>query len=181
MHFAPLAVSIPSFELQLAAAHIAGSFDLQGTEPLRASGAVSLETGSLRDLLANIGMNVPRLRDATALGALELTTRWRTGEGSVALTPLEIQIDQTMLTGRLSRSTGPAPVWSFKLHGDRIALDRYTNLEEAGNEPFELPLSRLKALRAEGVISFDEAQFAGAWLKDVRLRLELKDGKLHEP
>jgi hypothetical protein len=95
--------------------------------------------------------------------------------------PLEIHIDQTILGGQLGRSKGPQPIWSFDLRGDRIALDRYTDLEMTDSEPFELPTAALRALRARGVISFDEAQLAGARMKEVRLRLELKDGELHEP
>ena len=75
----------------------------------------------------------------------------------------------------------PLPVWTFNLQGDRIVLDRYTDVEQTDTEPFELPTAALRALRARGVISFSEAQLAEARMKEVHLRLELADGKLHEP
>lgn len=180
MQTAPIAVSIPVFELQLASAHLSGSLAMKGTGPLRAEGGVVVRAASLRQLLADFGIRGARLRDATALGAFKLTARWMADDGAVAVDPLEIQMDQTKVRGHLGHSKGTEPVWSFNLQGDHVALDRYTDFEE-DNEPFELPTAQLKALRMQGVMSFDEAQLAGAQLKNVRLRLELKDGKLHEP
>jgi AsmA protein len=181
MQFAPVVFSIPAFELQLADAQVNGSLALESTQPLRASGDLSVRAASLRKLLDDLGFRGPRPRDATALGAFRLASRWTADDGAVAVGPLEIHIDQTVLGGQLGRSKEPQPIWTFNLQGDRIVLDRYTDLEQTDTEPFELPTDALRALRARGVISFSEAQLAEARMKEVRLRLELADGKLHEP
>jgi AsmA protein len=181
MQSTPVSVSMPAFDLQLAGAHLEGSLDLQGLTPLRAGGALTVKSASLRKLLADLHIDGPRPRDPTTLGAFELSGQWAIRKGAVAVKPLQIQIDQTKLGGELIRSGGGVPTWRVNLRGDRIALDRYTNIETTDSEPFELPVEALQALQVEGELTFDEAQLAGAKLKNVRLRLEPPGGETHEP
>ena len=157
------------------------SLNLNGMEPLRAQGALSVETTSLRNLLSDLNVAGPRPRDSTTLSAFKLKTQWTASAGAIAAKPIELQLDQTNFTGELIRTSGPNAILTFSLKGDRIALDRYTDLDDTDSAPFELPTEALRALRAQGVLSFNEAQLAGAQMKNVRLRLELKDGHLHEP
>jgi hypothetical protein len=47
-------------------------------------------------------------------------------------------------------------------------------LEDESEEPFELPIEALRALRVQGEVTFDEARLATAEMKGVRLRLGLE-------
>lgn len=178
---APPSLSIPEFGLSLADAKFEGSVNLKSTTPLRAEGGLSMQVGSLRKFLNDLGIGGPRPRDATRLGPFKMKAQWAASGGAVTVKPIELALDQTRFRGELVRSAGATPVWSFNLKGDRIVLGRYTDLEDTGPEPFELPTAALRALRVQGVLSFDEAQLAAAQMKNVRLRVELADGQLHEP
>ena len=173
--------SIAEFGLSLADAKFEGSVNLKSATPLRADGGLSMQAASLRKFLHDLGIGGPRPRDATMLGPFKMKAQWAANGGAVTVKPIDMSIDQTRFKGELARSAGATPVWSFYLKGDRIVLGRYTDIEDTGPEPFELPTAALQALRVQGVLSFDEAQLADARMKNVRLRVELADGQLHEP
>src|SRR6185436_6254802 len=107
-------------------------------------------------LLADLGLGGPRPRDTTVLGAFKMTAQWTMAGSAVTVNPIEMQLDQTKFNGELGRAGGADPVWSFNIKGDRITLNRYTEIEETNNEPFELPTAQLQALRAQGLLTFDE-------------------------
>ena len=140
--------------------------NLNSMEPLQARGALSVETSSLRSLLSDLSIPGPRPLDPTALGVFTLTTQWTVNDSAISITPIALRLDQTHFSGSLNRTSS---LWTFVLKGDRIALDRYTRIEDTSTKPFELPIAELKALPIQGVLSFDEAQLGGAHMKDVRL------------
>lgn len=179
IHTQPMTLAIPKFDGQLADAKVGGSLDLTSVRPLRGGGALSMETDSLRQLLADLGIGGPRPRDAKTLGLFKMTTHWAAGPEAVSVKPFEMQLDQTKIHGEIDQLMGAEPAWSFNLAGDHIILDHYTDLEDDDDLPFELPVAELKALRARGVLSFRQARIAGAQMKNVRLRFEMEDGKLH--
>lgn len=181
MQSAPAAFAMPEFELSVADARLNGAVVLQDLEPLQGHGKVSVQVKSLRKLLADLAIRGPLPRDRTTLGPLRMTSQWVADQGAVAVKPIELELDQTKFNGELSRSNDPAPLWAFNLRGDRIALERYTDVADTSGEPFELPTAALRAMRAQGVLSFDEAQLAQVKMKNLRLRVELTDGRLHEP
>ncbi len=154
------------------------SGSLESTTPVKAQGHLTVETASLRRLLADLGMGGPRPQDARALAAMKTSLQWAADGGIVTVKPIEVRLDQTRFTGEIARSAEPDPLWSFSLAGDQIDLDRYLALEETDSEPFELPVTALKALRARGVVSFARANLSTAQMKDVRITLELQDGRL---
>ena len=48
----------------------------ESTAPVKAQGHLSVETGSLRKLLADLGVGGPRPRDASALAAMKASFQW---------------------------------------------------------------------------------------------------------
>ncbi len=168
----PLTASIPKFGLEIASASITGKAELESTAPLRAQGELSLQTGSLRALLAALAVGGPRPLDGEALGTLKLHTRWALHGGAFAAKPIRMQLDETTYEGEVTRAAGADSITRFELRGDRIALDRYVRLEDTDSEPFELPTAALKALRVDGALTFTEARIAGAEVKNARIRLE---------
>ena len=169
---APLTVSIPQLEAKIANAALGGSLMLDSAQPLRAQGTFQLETASLRELLQDLAVGGPRPRDAATLGELKMKAQWAVLNGAFAVKPLEFRLDETNFQGEAARPPGDQAILSFGLRGDRIALDRYVQIEDTGSEPFVLPTASLRALRVAGVISFAEAQMAGARIENARLRIE---------
>jgi AsmA protein len=174
----PVTASVPKFAVRFGAASLEGRLDLEGVEPVRASGAVKLEARSLRRLLEDLAIGGPRPLDPQALGALELETEWSLAGDAVSLAPIRLQLDETRFTGSISRAAQADAPWDIALEGDVIDLDRYVKLKDTDSEPFELPTEALRALRAQGALTFREAKLSGATVKGVRLRLELEDGKM---
>jgi hypothetical protein len=105
------------------------------------------------------------------MGPLSLKTSWALTNGAIAVKPIELKLDDTAFTGELARSNAAEPMWTFDLHGDRIDLRRYLITEDTSDEPFELPVKALKALRVQGTLVFDQARFADVDMKNARLRV----------
>ena len=175
----PARLSIPTLSVRIANAQITGSVQADAEGPaqsLRAHGPVSLQIPSVRSLLPALGITASLPLDRTTLGGLTLTGAWTWTAGALMIEPVDVHIDATRFAGRVARSNAVRPVWTFEFHGDRIDLTRYVSLEDTHKPPFELPVAALRALRAEGQVSIDEARLASAQMKSVRFRLELEDG-----
>lgn len=145
---------------------------LESAEPLSARGKVSIQTTSLRDLLDQLAIAGPRPRDEQALRRLTVDAQWALADGAFEMKPVAARIDDTIFKGEVTRPNGAGSVLRFELNGDRIALDRYVQIEKTSTEPFELPTAELKALRVAGVLSFAQAQIGGATVRNARIRLE---------
>src|SRR5262249_17435149 len=98
--------------------------------------------------------------------------------GAITADPIEVDIDETHFSGNASRSAGEKPVWTFALNGNKIGLDRYTDIEDKSSEPFELPVKTLRELQVQGELTFEQASMGGAQMRGVKIRLELEDGKV---
>jgi hypothetical protein len=168
----PFAASVAKFQMQLGNATIGGTARLESLAPLRARGDLSAQTASLRALLAELAIGGPRPLDEQALGPLKLNTQWAFRGGAFAAKPIRLLLDETTYDGEVTRAAGAASILRLRLHGDRIALDRYVRLADTNSEPFELPTAALKALRLDGALTFAEAQIAGARVRNARIRLE---------
>jgi hypothetical protein len=113
--------------------------------------------------------------DPSTLGQLELTAGWNYARSMLAIRPIALTLDGISLRGWVERDPLPAPGWRFELHGDRIDLGRYVNVDSTKKKAFELGM--LKAINANGSIHFDQAELADTHLSDVRLRVETPEGK----
>ncbi|MGQ0834756.1 MAG: AsmA family protein [Gammaproteobacteria bacterium] len=170
----PLRISAPAWSLRLGDASIEGA--LASEDGLqRIGGSVRGAAPSLRALLASLGANAPQTRDAEAIGALRLAGSWRYDRGMLTVKPLELKLDDTTLSGTLSRAPAARAdaeaLWMFELRGDRVDLDRYRKPDEAGGKPFELPVEQLQAANVRGTLTFEHARLAGIDANDVNLRV----------
>ena len=172
-------IAAPRWSLRIGESTASGS--LRSGERLASfAGDVRLQTPSLRALLDGLGAEVPRTRDARAIGAANLTATWQVAGDTVRMQPVAIRLDDTSLTGRLARA-GVNPMWTFEMRGDRIDLDRYLEPDDVGGKPFELPTAALKAANVRGTLRFDTARLAGVDAKDVVLRVVTDDSVTEEP
>jgi hypothetical protein len=178
----PLRVAAPKLVLKVADAEVNGDVAYeQGDEGLiSAHGSLAARAPSLRKLAADLGVNQTMPHDPTTFGPLEMTTGWSYNNGTMAAKPVAVKLDGVTLQGWLEHGAPPANDWRFELHGDRIDLGRYVNVDSAQKKPFELEM--LRDINANGSLVFDEAELAETHLSGVRLRIETPEvGKGQTP
>ena len=184
----PLEFAAPKLTVRIANAEVRAAIEVQRAAPaadpidrrddargVRAHGPVEMRTQSLRKLLAALGVEAPLPLDQKTLGAFAFKSEWTYEEGRIEVKPVELQLDETRFAGEFARTGVVEPVWTINLRGDRIDLGRYVALEDQSEEPFELPVAALRALRVQGEVSFEQARLAAAEMKGIRLRLGLED------
>ena len=175
----PLSVTAPEYSLQVADVQVKGKLSFAQTpDPgalshFRAGGSATVMAPSVRRLAADFVPDTSLPLDPATLGRLELTSDWTFTGGALAVRPLTMRLDGVTFTGWMERSAPPDSEWTFELHGDRIDLGRYMALEQRPRKkPFELPMEAFRSLRANGSLTFAQAQWADARMKDIRLRLQ---------
>lgn len=168
------ALDVPEWRLGFDQARIAGALSATLGDSPAAEGRLELAPVSLRATLAAAGVQLPPTRDRAAYGRASMAAGLRLSDGMLQIEPLDIQLDDTHLTGRVTRDAGEGDeaVIRFALHADRMDLDRYLKPEDAPSEPFVFPAAALKALRAEGTLEIDEGVLGGARLRGIRLGAE---------
>ncbi len=174
---AVLNLAAPKLALRIADAELKGDLTYtQGTDAaVSAHGSLAAQVPSLRKWMAQLGLNQTLPHDPSTLGQLELTAGWNYARSMLAIRPIALTLDGISLRGWVERDPLPAPGWRFELHGDRIDLGRYVNVDSTKKKAFELGM--LKAINANGSIHFDQAELADTHLSDVRLRVETPEGK----
>jgi AsmA protein len=175
----PLAVAAPKLSVRVADAQVDGDVTYEQTADahVRAQGSLAVHAPSLRKLANDLALNQTMPHDPTTLGPIELTTRWSYADGSIAAKPLALKLDGVNFNGWLERSAAPPAMWAFELHGDRIDLSRYINVDSTNKKPFELPVDALRAINANGSVIFDQVVLADTHMTNVRLRLQTPEGK----
>jgi hypothetical protein len=174
----PLNLTAPKLTVQVANTRIDGdvTYDQTADAHIRASGSLALHSPSLRQLAHDLALNQTLPHDPTTLGPLELTTTWTYDDGSIAAKPLALKLDGVNFNGWLERTAAPRAMWGFELHGDRIDLGRYVNVDSTDKKPFELPVAALRAIKANGSVIFDQVVLADTHLADVHLKLQTPQG-----
>lgn len=172
----PLAVSAPKLTLKVANAQAMGDVSFEQDTHVRAHGTVTLHSPSLRELATALALNQTLPHDPTTLGPLQLTTTWSYNDGAITAKPLALKLDEVSFSGWLQRTASSKPMWSFELHGDRIDLSRYVNVDSKNKKPFELPTDALRTINANGSVIFDQLVFADTHMTDVRLTLQTPEG-----
>ncbi len=145
---------------------------------LYARGPIDLQVPSVREALKVFGVKASLPLDKTTFGAAHMKSMLEWQAGAISATQIDVTLDETHLTGEAAGTADAKPLWTFALHGDKIALARYLPLEEKSKQPFELPVKALKALQARGELTFEQATMGETRMRGVRLRFELADGKV---
>jgi hypothetical protein len=153
------------------------TYDQTADAHIHARGSLALHSPSVRQLANDLALNQTLPHDPTTLGPLELTTTWTYDDGSVAAKPLALKLDGVSFNGWLERTAAPRAMWGFELHGDRIDLGRYVNVDSTNKKPFELPVAALRAINANGSVIFDQVVLADTHMADVHLKLQTPEGK----
>ena len=175
----PLDIGISEVSGHVADAKVTASIQAGETgadKVLYVRGPLALQIPSLRDFLAALAIKVPLPLDQGTIGAMTLNSKWDWNDGAVTVNDIDLKLDDTHFNGQLSRSRADDPLWTFALHGDKIGLNRYVAIENTSQEPFELPVATLRALKMQGELTFEQAWLEDAQMKNVRLRVEMADG-----
>lgn len=169
----PLQIGAPHWSLQVADARLRGALHASrdASGQLTASGSLAAAVSSLRELAQALGLRLPAVEDPAALAALSLSGSWRYRQGALEVRPLTARLDSTTLTGWVARSGGAKPMWRFALEANQVDFGRYLTRSKS-RKPLQLPVSALRALRAEGTIEVGRAEIGGTTLKDVRLQVQ---------
>jgi AsmA protein len=176
----PLNLKAPKLTVQVANTRIDGddvTYDQTADAHIHARGSLALHSPSLRQLANDLALNQTLPHDPTTLGPLELTTTWTYDDGSIAAKPLALKLDGVSFNGWLERTAAPRAMWGFELHGDRIDLGRYVNVDSTNKKPFELPVAALRAINANGSVIFDQVVLADTHMSDVHLKLQTPEKK----
>ncbi len=158
----------------------------------RLTGRASLDEFVPRRILEELGIALPESADPSVLGKAALTFGFDATATSAALSGLNLQVDDTRLTGRFAATRFDPPALSWDLTVDAINLDRYLpppaegEANGGGGTPAgaataavtELPLDLLRTLRADGTVRVGRLQAINLKSSDIVATLKAADGVL---
>jgi len=155
-------------------AGVPGAFDgelVLGGDTTRLNLRVRTESFAPRAPAVAFGRPLPATADPQAFGALQATFTCSLDDGVLRLDPIEAQLDDTTIEGRL------VPQERFiRLSADRIDLDRYLapgkETRKEKKATLESAVAGLRELDLDAEIRIGEAKVAGAKLRDTVLRIE---------
>ena len=155
-------------------------------------GTVRVPAVSPRDVLARLKEDIPDTADPQVLRTLEARGDWFLRESAAGVDRLDLKLDDSRITGSLSRELLPAgsgrtPRTRFDLAIDQLDLDRYlapdadsapgTTGSAAPAEP--LPTETLRGLNLEGRARIGRLTYDGLKLTDVAVTTEAAGGRLN--
>ena len=145
-------------------------------------GRLTVGEFSPRELMETFGLDIPVTADPAVLGTASLETRFSSNDKRIALGSLRMQLDDTLITGNLSATTGESTLIKGKIHVDDIDLDRYMSPESDANsaksESTEIPTEDLRARNVDATLTMGSVKAAGLRLSNVKARLALERGSL---
>ena len=168
-----------AFDLSYSGAHLTGSARATKiSDDLSVAGSLSLAPLVLREIEPRLGFPLPKTRDPKALSQLSATTDFAYDSSALALTNLQLHLDDTQIQGSLKLLAGDTEALQFNLAVDQINLDRYRPPEAAAVPPRSAAAPAAqpqKNFDAAGTLTIKSAQFARLDLSDVRVTVADKD------
>lgn len=145
---------------------------------------VRVDAFSLKALMARLNLEPPVTADPDALGKVIFDGNLRLDDQAIAVTDVEMVVDDTTFTGAMSVARDADGRISIDLAADEIDLDRYmapaAEAGEAGSEtvPVEIPVELIRALNVRGTLQIASADLSGMRFENVDLGLNAADGRL---
>jgi AsmA protein len=177
-------LAAPAFDLSYSGAHLTGSAQATNiSDAFTVAGSLTLAPLVLREIEPRLGFALPKTRDPKALSQLSATTDYSYDSNALALTHLQLRLDDTQIQGNLKLPVGETQTLQFDLAADQIDLDRYRPPEAAAVAPQPTSAVGLatpdKPLDASGILTIKAAQFARLALSNVRVTVAAKDKVMH--
>lgn len=141
---------------------------------------VQVDAFSLKSLMTRLNLEPPVTADPDAFGKIIFEGDLRFDEDAIALTGVELVVDDTTFTGSVSL----AERIEIDLAADEIDVDRYmapatdAGSEDAESVPVEIPVELIAALNVRGALTVATADLSGMRFENVELGLNAADGKL---
>ncbi|WP_421868520.1 AsmA family protein [Motiliproteus sp.] len=156
------------------------------------SGELALDPLDLKQLLVALGQPAPETADDQALRQVGLRATLAGPAGSVQLSPLSLQLDQTRFDGSLGYDLNSGKQ-SLALSGDSLDLDRYLppsttgegaqstqGKPAAGGERYSkaplLPLETLRALKLDAELGLKQLKASGLEISQLKMLLSADAG-----
>lgn len=146
--------------------------------------AIRVAAFSPKSLMRRLNIDVPPTADPDALGRLRLAARAKVGASAIALSDVEMVLDDTTVKGTLSLPREAGGTLRFDLVGDTINLARYMAPAEQAETtttdevPVEIPVELIRALNARGSLKVNEGYLGDLRFTNVELGLNSSDGRL---
>jgi AsmA protein len=151
------------------------------------AGRLDVQPVSPRSLLAVFNTTPPTTSDPQALTRLAGTANWLWQPAFAGLSALDLQLDQTHISGNLRLPRTEASSLAFDLHVGALDADRYRSADStaaAAGKPAakvaasDLPLDTIRALRMDGRLLIDELTWSKLRMRNVSTRVQAADGRL---
>jgi len=145
---------------------------------------LSIAAFSPKSLMRTLAIEVPETADPDALGRLRAETRARIAGDAIALTGLELKLDDTTFNGSLTLPTDPAQRIEAELEGDRIDITRYMApadaeaVEEDASATVELPVELIEPLNARASFALGKVLFGELEFDNIEIVANAGGGKL---
>ncbi len=145
---------------------------------------VKVDAFSLKALMTRLNIEPPVTADPDALGKVIFEGDVRLDDDAIALTGVELVVDDTTFTGGMSVARNEAGTISIDLAADEIDLDRYMapavdpETVEGDAVPVEIPVELIRSLNARGNLTVAGADLSGMRFDNVELGLNVADGDL---
>jgi AsmA protein len=141
---------------------------------------------SLKELLQTLGEQPPETADANALQRVSFSANAAVGPDAIALTDMQLRLDDTSMVGTLSLPLADDGTLLFELALDSIVLDQYMAPSAeadqasagAGDANVEIPVDMIRALNARGQFTMQQATLSGIVFENLELGLNSDNGKL---
>lgn len=178
--------SVRDLRIASAGLRLDGSAEVTGldSEP-QVEGRFAIPQANLRTVLEQLGQDVPETADPDVLQAFSAEGRFSAGAETAQVEDLAIRLDDTRMNGNVSVTDFSNPMLGFRLEADRLNADRYLPPEtedetapagEGEDEPVELPMEVLKALRLDGSFQLGELIVSDLTVEDVGFTVQADNG-----
>jgi AsmA protein len=185
---------LPNIVLEAAGMVLNGNVSgnaISGDDP-EFNGLLNVAEFSPRGVIGALGLEAPVTADSAVLAKAALVLEWDASLQHVAVTRLNIQLDDTSLNGTAQVKSFDAPAITFELAADEFNLDRYlppaaepavaaagkSGKEDASAEAEPLPLDSLRSLNLDGKLTVGRLQAFNLRTRDAELQVKTKDGVL---
>lgn len=154
-------------------------------DSLTPAATIQIDAFSPRSLMRRLNIEVPETADPNALGKVIIDANVRVSASAIALTNIELILDETTFTGELSVPREATGAYRFDLAADTINLNRYmapasatTAVTAADEMPVEIPSDLIRPINARGSLTVREALVGTMIFENVDLGLNVAGGKL---
>lgn len=147
------------------------------------SGEITLPSFNARAFMEQLNQSLPPMADDTVLEKVALRTAFGGSSTSFNLNRLQLEVDESTISGDLAISDLESMATTFAIHIDRIDADRYMapateEVATADSEAAPLPLDTLRALTIDGKLNVDELVVSKLQMNDIEIQLRAADGQL---